>query len=389
MKSGNSGCWSIALEVEIWRKDHIGMFSCFSLLSVSCLDLSPVWIVLARVLPHPDFSQWEVEYPRTPHLRKGYTEWFWSVVGLRGPYNCVCGTVAWLLPFTCFPFLLWFGIIEPRRSVPREQVSGTALLRVTCRRVGNPHSTYLARHQPKISTHNLTYITRLNINWVHNCKHIQSISAGKSTKLSAGVRACIISLHIWIKLCIVLAILGVRIMGNEFSSTLVSMRIRTSTGELDDMGSLMFAIATWWCGWFSEQMWLQLWSRLCESVRRRCTCSFASPVSLHILCGIILAWEESVEVVLRKHCRVSFFFSLHLVMTRIINVSHLPFVDFSPRFQNHILRFLHCIAWKLFICHFGHIQDMAFVGLFQLDPTSLSCESSRYVKNLQGISCCF
>jgi len=38
---------------------------------------------------------------------------------------------------------------------------------------------------------------------------------------------------------------------------------------------------------------------------------------------------------------------------------------------------------------FGHIQGEAHVGLFQLYPTSLPCHCSRYIENLQAISCCF
>jgi hypothetical protein len=36
------GRWSMGLEVEIWRRDHFWMFSCFSLLFFSSLDLGPV-----------------------------------------------------------------------------------------------------------------------------------------------------------------------------------------------------------------------------------------------------------------------------------------------------------------------------------------------------------
>jgi hypothetical protein len=39
--------------------------------------------------------------------------------------------------------------------------------------------------------------------------------------------------------------------------------------------------------------------------------------------------------------------------------------------------------------HFGHFQGHAHVGLFQLYPTSLPCNSSRHVENLQESSCNF
>jgi hypothetical protein len=62
------------LEVEIWRRDNFWMFSCFALLFFSSLDLGPVEMALARVLPPPDLSQWEVEFPRAPDPPKGHPE---------------------------------------------------------------------------------------------------------------------------------------------------------------------------------------------------------------------------------------------------------------------------------------------------------------------------
>jgi hypothetical protein len=69
------------------------MFSCVSLLFFSSLDLGPVQMVSARVVPPPDLSQWEVEFPRAPDQPKGHPERECSVVGLIGLYVCVRGTV--------------------------------------------------------------------------------------------------------------------------------------------------------------------------------------------------------------------------------------------------------------------------------------------------------
>jgi len=69
------------------------MFSCFSLLFFSSLDLGPVQMASARVLPPPDLSQWEVEFPRAPDPPKGHPERYSSVLGLMGSYDSVRGTV--------------------------------------------------------------------------------------------------------------------------------------------------------------------------------------------------------------------------------------------------------------------------------------------------------
>jgi len=53
-------------------------FFCFSLLFssyyITSLDLGPVEMASARVLPPPDLSQWEVEFPRAPDPPKGHLE---------------------------------------------------------------------------------------------------------------------------------------------------------------------------------------------------------------------------------------------------------------------------------------------------------------------------
>jgi hypothetical protein len=72
---GNDSLWSMGLEVEIWRRDHFWMFSCFSLL-FSSLDLGPVQMASAWVFTTFGVSQVEVDFPRAPDPPKGRPEWY-------------------------------------------------------------------------------------------------------------------------------------------------------------------------------------------------------------------------------------------------------------------------------------------------------------------------
>jgi len=57
-----------------WRcggRDHFWMFSCFSLLFFSSLDLGPVQMASAWVFTTFGISQVEVDFPRAPDPPKG------------------------------------------------------------------------------------------------------------------------------------------------------------------------------------------------------------------------------------------------------------------------------------------------------------------------------
>ena len=166
-------------------------------------------------------------------------------------------------------------------------------------------------------------------------------------------------------------------------------RIRISSRQIDDLRRLNSGSVTSWSGWRAGQWWSPLWSPLSASVGWRCTCSFASPACLQILCGAILARKAAGLLVLTKHCQVSLYRSLYLFMPRKLNTPLLLFSDLGGCFLNEVFRFLDHGARKAFFGHFGHIQRQAHVGLFQLYPTSMPCHSCRYVENLQDISCCF
>jgi hypothetical protein len=89
---------------------------------ITSLDLGPVQMASARVLPPPDLSQTEVEFPRAPDPPKGYCtvpigSGTFQLVRVRTRHDCYC-----------FPFL-FFSLIrfmQPRRSAPKEGDNVTA-----------------------------------------------------------------------------------------------------------------------------------------------------------------------------------------------------------------------------------------------------------------------
>jgi len=167
------------------------------------------------------------------------------------------------------------------------------------------------------------------------------------------------------------------------------MRICLSGLQNDDVRRLGSGGVTGWGGWCAGPRWSRLWSPHSASGGGRCTCSFASPACLQILCGAILARKAGGQLVMTKHCQVSLYRSLHHLMPRKLNTSLLLFSDLGVWSLNEIFCFLYCGARKAFFGHFGHIQPQAHVGLFQLYPTSSPYDSCRHVENLQEISRCF
>jgi len=99
-------------------------------------------------------------------------------------------------------------------------------------------------------------------------------------------RCSFISQHIWITICIVLAILRRFIESKIFSTGKGSMSIFSISGrQIDALGKLNLRRVTGLGRWCSGQRLLRLWSRPSASVGRRCTCSFASAALLWILCS--------------------------------------------------------------------------------------------------------
>jgi len=164
------------------------------------------------------------------------------------------------------------------------------------------------------------------------------------------------------------------------------MQIGISGQQIDDFRRLSYGSVTCWCGWRAGRRYSRLWSPHSVSGRGRCTCSFESPACLQILCGAILARKVAGRLVLTKHCRVSFYRSLHHFMPRELNTPLLRFFDLGGWFLNEIFCFHSCGPRKAFFGHVGHIECQAHVGLYQLYPTSLPFHSCRHVENLQDIS---
>jgi hypothetical protein len=192
-----------------------------------------------------------------------------------------------------------------------------------------------------------------------------------------------ISQHTWIKIGIVL---GILIIFKIFRTRKSCLRIPISGGQLHDFSRLSSGSVTGWGAWRPVRRWSRPWIPLSASGGGRCTCAFASPACLRILCGAILARNGAGRLVLTKHCWVSFYRSLHRFVRRKLNTPLLFFSDRVAWFLYEIFRFLNCGARKVVFGHFGHIQRQAHVGPFQLYPTSLLCHSCRHVQNVPDIS---
>jgi len=125
-----------------------------------------------------------------------------------------------------------------------------------------------------------------------------------------------ISQRIWIKICIMLASLSICIKRKKVRRGKESMWIHRSGLQSVNLGTLSSGIVTGWGDWHSRQRWCRLWRLLSASVRWTCTCLFATPAWLRILCGAILVMKTSCRVVFTKHSRVSFLLRLHPFMPR-------------------------------------------------------------------------
>jgi hypothetical protein len=164
------------------------------------------------------------------------------------------------------------------------------------------------------------------------------------------------------------------------------MEIRISGRQIDDFSQLSSRSVIGWGGCRAGRRWSRPWSPHSASDGGRCTCSFASPACLRILCSAIWVSKPAGRLVMTKHCRVSLYSSLHHFMPSKLNTPLLLSSDLGAWFGYEIFRFLNCGVRKAFCGHFGHIQHHAHVELFQLYLTSLPCHSCRHVENQQDIT---
>jgi len=193
-----------------------------------------------------------------------------------------------------------------------------------------------------------------------------------------------ISHRIWIKIFIMLAILGICIKIQKLSTGKRSMFIHISGWHICDFGWMSCLIVTGWNGWCFGWMWCRFWCRLSESLWGRCTHAFASPTCVGILRYAILGRKAAVRLIFPNHSLVSFHPSLHMFMPRKLNSPLLLFSHFVPRYLDQELRFLYCGEHEPPFGHFGQIQSQVHVRWFELYPTSLPCHSCRHVDNLLG-----
>jgi len=100
----------------------------------------------------------------------------------------------------------------------------------------------------------------------------------------------IISQHIWIKIGIVL---GIIIIFEKFRTGMSCIWICMSSQQIDDFRLLNSGSVTGWGGWSAVQRWSRLWSPHSASGAGWCTCSFASPACLRIVCSAIWPKEGS------------------------------------------------------------------------------------------------
>jgi len=74
---------------------------------ISSLDLGPVQMASALVLPHPDHSQMEVEVPRAPDPQKGYRtvpigSVTFELVPVRTGHGCITLSFPFLVSYVVY-----------------------------------------------------------------------------------------------------------------------------------------------------------------------------------------------------------------------------------------------------------------------------------------------
>jgi len=165
--------------------------------------------------------------------------------------------------------------------------------------------------------------------------------------------------------------------------------IRISDRQIHHLGSLSCWSATRWGGCRVGQRCNLLWSRLTTSVRLRCPCSYVCPPSQQILSGAIWAgrtaapvcFDEALPGVFLSQPTPRYAKETQHPASALLAHRAVDYEWFMP--------FLQCAVQKAIFGHFVHIQRQAHDWLFTVYTTYLPCYTSRHVKNLQDISCCF
>jgi len=198
-----------------------------------------------------------------------------------------------------------------------------------------------------------------SIGWCHLQNGCQLHYHMADSVLTSG--CSLIREQIWNEFCISLVILGKYIQIDTLSAGKSSMYIHISGWHTVDLGSVSSIIATGRrSGWQSRCFWC----RLSELVWCRCTCAYALPACLWILCCTIWARKAAVHLIFMNHSRVSFNRSLHISMPKKLKSPLLLFPDFSLRLFDQVLNFLHCGAQISTFGHFNHIHCKAHGARF-------------------------
>jgi hypothetical protein len=106
---------------------------------------------------------------------------------------------------------------------------------------------------------------------------------------------------------------------------------------------------------------------------------------VQILCCAISARKAAIQKIFKNHSWVMFCCRRKLYMHWKYDSQFCLFSSFRVRLLDDTLRFRNCGARKPSVGQFGHIQTKAYVGLFQLYPTSLPCHSRRHVEKPRRI----
>jgi len=131
--------------------------------------------------------------------------------------------------------------------------------------------------------------------------------------------------QIWNQKLIVLAILGIWITIAKLTIGMQRMYIHTRGWHTFYFITFMSVTGTWWGRWSSG--WRQPSERRCRRFCWRCGSSFTPWACPRILYCAILAWQADVWLIFINHCRLSFYHSLQLLMTRKLNSSLLRLLD--------------------------------------------------------------
>jgi len=116
--------------------------------------------------------------------------------------------------------------------------------------------------------------------------------------LSSG--CSFISQQIWIKIFIMLGIIGICIKIENLSAGKRTMYIQISGWHTIDFGCLSTLIVSGWHRWRSGLMWHQFRCQLSESLWWMCTRASVPPVCMGILCGAIVAREADIRSIFPK-----------------------------------------------------------------------------------------